>query len=85
MCALLLVVGTVPLIGATYAYGEEQPVSKQQKEPEQSAQGDKEGVERSAAETIEALAEATINYAGQAIHCLARFLYGSQTPTSDKH
>lgn len=58
MCALLLVVGTVPLIGATYAYGEEQPASKQQKEPEQSAQGDKEGVERSAAETIEAPAEA---------------------------
>lgn len=57
VCALLLVVGMVPVIGAEYAYGGEQPASKQQKEPEQTTPGDKEGVEGPATETMEAPTE----------------------------
>lgn len=58
MCALLLAVSMVPPFGTAYAYGEEQPASKQQKETEQSTQGDNEGAKRSAAETMEAPTEA---------------------------
>lgn len=52
-CVLLLVASIVPSVGATYAYGEEQPASAQQEKREPTTQGDDQGVEGVASETTE--------------------------------